>query len=202
MANSYFSSFKKPVALSLTSLAWARLSSAFNFQASGSRSNSLRVTVYSTVAFGGILNASLPFSPNAYSGLITNLQKTRFNLEFQIVRSDSKFELTTIWAIYLLTSMFHPFQSAWALSEYQKQRHRPTLLQWRMSNHAHRIHVPRTNQPNELKASTKTLIDFRTLITNNSKFVLTSNRCTIIGSFSCGWFFDDMSQNTAVGSWT
>lgn len=58
MASSYFSCFKKPVALSFTNFACARLSSALSFHASGSRSNSFKVTVYSTVAFGGILNAS------------------------------------------------------------------------------------------------------------------------------------------------
>lgn len=91
IANSYFSCFKKLVALSLTNFAWAKLSSAFNFHDSGSRSNSFNVTVYSTVAFGGILNASLPLSPNAYSGLITSLWNGIFNQELVWNNFQNKF---------------------------------------------------------------------------------------------------------------
>lgn len=74
MANWYFSCLRKLVAFSFTNLAWAKLSSGVNFHDCGSFSKSSNVTVYSTVASGGILNFSLPAVPNAYSGLMTSLK--------------------------------------------------------------------------------------------------------------------------------
>lgn len=77
MASSYFPFLNMAVAFFFTNLPSAKLSSASIFHASGPRSNLFNVTSYSTVAFGGIPNASLPFWPNANSGLIISLLKLR-----------------------------------------------------------------------------------------------------------------------------
>lgn len=116
MASSYFSCFKKPVALSFTSCAWVRLSSALIFHASGSRSNSFNVTV----AFGGTLKVTVfrYFTGGGLSGLSKGsllsselpscsmciIDRVNFNPQF----FNSRWRLCVCWCTGRFNDFFRP----------------------------------------------------------------------------------------------
>lgn len=148
MAITYFPWFKNSVPLFFNRVASSKLSFAFIFHPSGTFLKSFSLTVYSTVAFGGIWNFSLPSLPNAKSGRITSLQnwirmKCLCLFQHRLLHAS---EYTHAWP----TLKFPLCRNKWVLPEFQEWLHPRLFRQERTSLRGHRIHDPCIYPSNEL----------------------------------------------------
>lgn len=180
------------MALSLTNFACVKLSSGLSFHDCGSFSKSYRVTVYSTVAFGGMLNFSLPAAPNAWSDFITSLQQPI-----------SKFELNEkneqqLWPL--------PWRLAFAKMKKSRLNTGNDLVVGNFANVERCLTIVENSIlvfTNQMHCNCKYWkVDWKCSELFLRPHYITLHVGPIVRRLSCGTFFDHMPQDASITFWT